>query len=407
MGFPESFWWGTGASSDATDGAAPGSDLHAWARHGARPPLVGDAGLTARAADDIGLLAEHGLRHLRFVLDWTRLEPVPGQHDSQAIEDALRVLEVARAAGVSVWGCLHDGSLPGWFAVDEHGFTDARSRGYLWARHVEFIGETFGPHVHGWVPVYEPNRWAAQGWLDGARPPGLRDDAEGFAEALEGIQLATVGAALRLRQDGHPVASAQWLPPVFAARLQPGAPATPDAEAMASIVDEVHRGSWLRLLEEETLQVPGRGPVDVPGAREAFDLIGFTYRHAIAVRGDGALLPYPQDGAEPGGAPVAFAEGLGLVLHRLADALPDRSLLVAGVGLSTADEDQREQYVRDLLLHTEEAVDGGIDLRGWWWNTPIDPSPERGGPGLFDHDRAVRPALELLAEVVSGRPIPT
>src|SRR3954464_2256012 len=107
MGFPEEFWWGTGASADVIDGAAPGSDLHAWARADA-PPVSTDEGERAvRAAEDIALLADRGLRHLRLVLDWTRLEPSPGHHDTQAIEHVLGVLEVARTAGVSVWGCLH------------------------------------------------------------------------------------------------------------------------------------------------------------------------------------------------------------------------------------------------------------------------------------------------------------
>ena len=62
----------------------------------------------------------------------------------------------AREADIAVWACLHDGALPGWFSVDEHGFGDARSRGYFWSRHVELVGEAFGDLVHGWVPVFEP-----------------------------------------------------------------------------------------------------------------------------------------------------------------------------------------------------------------------------------------------------------
>ena len=85
--------------------------------------------------------------------------------------------------------CLHDGSLPGWFAHDERGFPDQRSRRYFWARHVERVGEAFGGRVHGWVPTFEPTRWASRGWLDGDRPPGQRDDARGFAAAVEEITL--------------------------------------------------------------------------------------------------------------------------------------------------------------------------------------------------------------------------
>jgi beta-glucosidase len=406
MTMPEDFWWGAGASSVAAEGAAEASDVRDWERRGRLPESGSGAELGTAAADDAALLAGIGLRHLRYVLDWSRLEPQPGKHDDGAVEHARRILGTLREAGISTWGCLHDGALPGWFAIDEHGFGDARSRGYFWSRHVEFVGEAFGDLLHGWVPVFEPNRWAARGWLDGSQPPGLSDDGEGFTGALQGLLLAEVDAALRLRQDGQPVATAHWLVPVFPARLTPDAPPTVDAEAMASTVDEVHRRSWLRLLQEETLVLPNRAPVSVPGARGAFDLIGFTYRHALAARGDGALLPYPQ--ALPTGpdGQAAWPEGLALVLHQLADALPDRPLLLAGVGAPLPIDGAQEEHVRGLLEVVEDAVAGGIDLRGWWWTTPIDAPGATGGRGLVRSDRSLRPAAELLARVTAGAPVP-
>lgn len=409
MALPEGFGWGSGMSAVAADGPAPASDRWAFEGLGTESAQIlrGGCGFGTGYAEDLALLAGRGLRQLRLTFDWARLEPVPGRPDAGAIEHQRAVLEAARTTGVEVWGCLHDGALPGWFSVDEHGFGDPRARRYFWARHAESVGEWFGDLVAGWVPVFEPSRWAAQGWLDGAASPGRHDDAEGFAEALEGAQLAAVEAALILRGGGRPVATAQWLVPAFAARLAPDAPPDPQAEAMASVVDEALWRSWQRLLTEETLVVPGRSPVAVPGARGAFDLIGFTYRHAVAVRADGALLPYPQAIAAGPDGQVPWAEGCALVLHRLAEALPDRELLVAGVGLTTGEEGRREAFLRDVLAASEEAVAGGMALRGLWWTTPIDPSPGPVGPGLFDHDRVARPAADLLAAVAAGEPVPS
>ncbi len=408
MTFPEGFWFGAGSSSSAAEGTAPASELGVWETDGRRRPSGEGAGFAAGHADDLAMFAGHGLRHLRVTLEWARIEPVPGQRDAQVIEHYRLVLQAARDAGVAVWGCLHDGTLPGWFSHDERGFPDARSRGYHWARHVEAIGELFGDLVHGWVPIYEPTRYATRGWLDGARPPGRTDDAEAFAAVVEATLLASVEAALRLRQDGQPVATAQWLVPVFPARADPDAPVTPDAEAMTTVVDQTLWRSWQRMIDEESLIVPGRPPVPVPGAREAFDVLGFTYRHALAVRGDGALLPYPQTLATGPDGQVPWAEGLGIVLHRLAEMFPNRPLLVAGVGMTTADEEARERFTRDVLATAEEAVAGGIPLRGLWWEQPVDPRGDgRPGPGLFAHDRAARPAADLLAAVALGGPVPS
>lgn len=403
MSFPAGFWFGAGASGAAMEGTAPASEQGVWEAEGRLPPSGAGAGFAESYVDDLAILAGHGLGHLRLTLEWARLEPTPGSHDPQAVEHLRLVLAAARAAGVAVWGCLFDDTLPGWFSHDERGFADARTRRYFWARHVEFVGETFGDLVHGWVPVFEPSRYATRGWIDGSRPPGRRDDAEGFSGILEGTHLASVDAALRLRQDGQPVASAQWVVPLFPARPDPDSPTTADAQVMTGVVDQALWGCWHRMLVEETLQVPGRGPVPVPGARTAFDVLGITYRHALAVRGDGALLPYPQGGRTGPDGQVAFAEGLGLALHHVAESLPEHPLLIAGFGLAADDPDRQADHLRDGLAIAQEAVDGGIDLRGLWWDTPIDP-PAAGasGAGLFDAERVARPSAGVLADAAAS-----
>lgn len=425
MTFPEEFWWGAGMSATASGGAAPASDLAAWEASGRRRP-AGPAettsGFDATFVDDLAVLAGHRLRHLRLTLEWARLEPADGHRDDAAVEHYRAVLRAAHDAGIVVWGCLHDGALPGWFAHDERGFADARSRRYFWARHVELVGEAFGDLVGGWVPVYEPGRWAQRGWIDGAAPPGRGDEAQGFAGALEGVHLASVDAALRLRQGGRPVTSAQWLVPVFPWRADPGSPVAAEAEVAAGVVDEALWGSWRRMLTEETLAIGRRPPVEVPGAREAFDVIGFTYRHAVAVRGDGVIGPYPQSLTTGADGQVPWSEGLALAVHHVAESLPGRPLLIAGYGLTTGDEGLREQYLREGLAAAAEAVGGGIDLRGFWWDTPIDPAPGEGvvggeggeggasaaaGAGLFDRDRTPRPAAALLSSVTRGGPVPS
>ncbi|MBX3285062.1 MAG: family 1 glycosylhydrolase [Actinobacteria bacterium] len=372
MTFPDGFRFGSGASGSALEGTAPAADLARWEHEGRVAADPDGSGFASSYRDDLAARAELGLADLRLTLEWARLEPVEGRRDVEAVEHLRLVLEAAREAGLRVWGCLHDGTLPGWFAHDEHGYADARSRGYFWARHVERVAETFGDLVHGWVPVYEPSRWALRGWIQGSRPPGRVDDAEGFAAELEGAHLASVEAALRLGEDGHPVASAQWMLPLFPARAEPGSPAAAEAEAMVSVLDATMWGCWRRMLLEGTLQVPGRPPVAVPDARRAFDVIGITYRHAAAVQGDGVLLPYPQTLAPAADGQVPWVDGLERALAHAADVFGDRPLLVAGLGLPRADPDVVAAYARDARSIAADAAGGGVDLRGLWWNAPID-----------------------------------
>lgn len=398
-----SSFWGTGASDQALNGVAPASDLWPWTSSG-RVADPGGIDFAHSARQDLQLLAGHGLRTLRLPLEWARIEPQDAKLDGAAVEDMRNILVLAREANIDVWACLVDSTLPGWFGHDERGFADQRSRRYFWARHVEFVGEAFGDLVAGWVPVHEPNRWAWRGWLSGQRPPGSKQDSKGFAAALEGIQIAAVEAALRLREGGRPVATSQWVIPLFAAGADPHTPADANAEAMVSVANAVHFGSWQQLLNEESITVGHRPPVAVPGAKEAFDIIGFTYRHGAAVRGDGAFVPYPQDRPTGPDGQVMWSNGFSAALHHVADTFADRPVLVTGVGVATNREDQREQYVRDVVEILNDATDGGMDLHGAWWETPIDGAGSRAQRGLFGPDRSARPALGALSGTKTPEP---
>lgn len=367
MAGPDDFLWGS--RCPVASGAGPASDVVARrVAAGGAPAAPLDL---ARDLDALEQRAALGHDAVRLTFDWARIEPETGRRDASAVEHLREVLQAAARLDLRTWGVLHERALPGWFSVDEHGLADERSRRYYWARHVEQVGEELGDLVDGWIPMVEPTRWALQGWLSGAGAPGHVDDAEGFSGALEGALLGSVEAALRLRGSGRPVATGQWVVPAFPARVTPDVPPSPDAEAMTSTVDEALFGCWRRLLAEETLVAPGRAPVAVPGAREAFDHIGFTYRHAVGVRGDGALLPYPQQLPTRPDGQVTWAEGLGLSIHHVAETFGERPLLLAGYGVA-ADDPQFEEFEQEARSIIDGAIDDGIDLRGAWWEAELD-----------------------------------
>lgn len=394
MGFPEGFWWGTASSATQCEGAAPASDWRAWERAGRVPPSGDGNGFATRYAEDFALFASHGLTHQRLGIEWARVEPAPGRYDTAAIEHYREVLRSAQAAGVSIWATLHHFSLPGWFSQDERGFADARSRSYFWPRHVDFIGETFGDLVYGWMPMHEPTAYATLGWLTGAMPPGLRD-REKFSEALEAVLLAEVDAARRLHGTGRPVSTVHHVGPVRALAD------TPEAAERAGQLEAVLWGCWVSGFGDGELQVPGRAPVAVTGYADAFDLVGFTYFNAYGVAADGSIVSYPTDARVGPLGYAPWSEGLGEVLHRLAEEVPDKPLIVAGHGVGTTDDEWREAVLRESLAEVERAVDDGIDVRGFLHWTGIDGYEWGHGfdvPfGLFDRDRTQKPSAELLA----------
>lgn len=206
MSPPTAPWWGTAAASTQCEGAAPRSDWAGWEAEGRVPASSDGNGFRTRYADDLALLAEHGLAHHRLTVEWARLEPRPGEWDGDEVAHLRRVLTAARDTGIEPWVCLLHGTAPGWFTDDQRGWLDDKAV-LVWARHVDRVAEALGDLVAGWVPVHEPEVAARLGYGEGTFPPGRhRDDDHGDARAA---LLAAEAEAARLLESGDaPVAVA-------------------------------------------------------------------------------------------------------------------------------------------------------------------------------------------------------
>ncbi len=403
MGIPEDFWWGTAASSTQAEGSAPASDWRRWEEQG-RVPASGEGnGFATNYANDFSMYAEYGLTHHRLSLEWARLEPTEGKHDPAAIEHYTAMLQSARDHGIDIWACLHHFTLPGWFAGDMGGMPDDRTRRYYWARHVEFVGETFGDLVFGWQPVNEPGAYAFAGWAIGLIPPGLMDLGK-FADALRGAHLANFEAEARLRSGGLPVATIMNVSPVYPG-VRSRDPAEKDqADSVAALFDQVLITCWTRALREGILAIPGRADEEHPEHVEAFTHVGFSYYNAVTVFADLTIGPYPADARVGPMGYAPWSEGLGVTLRRLQDELPKRPLLIAECGTGTpaddpAQDEWRVEQLRGSFLELDRALDDGVDVRGFFHWTGVDNYEWDHGFdvqfGLFDRDRRPKPSAEL------------
>jgi beta-glucosidase len=391
MEWPHGFMWGTGASATQCEGASPASDWWDWERSG-HAPLSGEGnGFAVRYAEDFALLAGLGLNHHRLTIDWARVEPEPGRHDPAAIAHYRGVLTAALDAGVQPWVCLHHFTLPRWFA-DEGGFLASANRTGAWARHVDFIAETFGDLARGWQPVNETNYYAFAAYLGRGWPPGHSDFAE-CAQVSQAMQLATAEAAVRLRQTSSPVAS------IFGLSGIEKLDDAPKTTRLASLLDDLNWRAGLELFSEGVLRIPGLEPAERPDLAGSFDLIGFSFYSTMGIR-DGALVPYPADAPVSPLGYAIWADGLGAVLDRLHEIVPGTPLLVAEYGIGTSDDSQRAAYLRRGLQVTSDAIARGIDVRGLFHWTAVDNYEWLHGYdvqfGIIDRDRNIRPSAQVL-----------
>ncbi|MEI7593594.1 MAG: family 1 glycosylhydrolase [Actinomycetes bacterium] len=398
MTFPDEFWWGTIASATQTEGASSASDWFRWEESGRAPRSKTGNGFTQRFDEDFQLLASFGLTHHQLSLDWSRLEPEPERHDLAAIEHYRAILTAAADHGISVWASLHHFALPGWFSENEGGFVDDRARSYVWPRHVDWVAETFGDLLFGWVPIYQPGVFVERGWHARLGPPNLADP-EQHALALRATHLANFEAWRLLRSGDQPVMTIHDLSPV-----EPGVksrhPDELDAARLATAQADHLTWSWTRALRDGVLEIPGLPPREIDDLAGSFDVIGFSYSGARTIYAEGEVGPYPADIRLDDTGIGPWTEGLGITIRRLADELPGRKYVVAGLGVGTSDDRWRTDVLRDALSEIESALADGYDIAGMFHHTGIDSYQwERGFDtqfGLFDQDRTPRASAELV-----------
>ncbi len=400
MGFPREFWWGTAASSTQAEGAAPASDWYALERAGRVPPTGTGNDFGTRYAEDFEMYAEYRLRNHRLSIEWARIEPEEGRRDDAAIEHYREVLTAAHGAGVDPWVCLHHFTLPGWFTeVGEGGFVDERARSYFWPRHVAFCAETFGDLVYGWKPINEPAAYSSI-YRTGGRAPASLDWGKVF-DTLGGVLLAQRDAWRELRGGGQPVATIHNLSPVFPVGQ------TVQTTNVVRALEELIWNVWTRADRDGVLELPGRMSREIPDLQEACDLVGFSYYSAIGIDNEGRQTPYPANVPVGSMGYAPWSEGLGIVLRKLHDDLPGRPLLICEHGVGTDDDEFRCDILSESLGVVSDAIDDGIDVRGFFHWTGVDNYEWNRGFdvqfGAFTRDREPRGSAELLKSYATAR----
>ena len=306
-----------------------------------------------------------GLTHHRLSIEWARIEPEPGVHDAAAVAHYRDVLTAAprrRRRAVGVPAPLHAaraGSPRRAASSSSDNRTDA------WARHVDFVAETFGDLVAGLAAgerdeLSTPSLALPRRWLP-ARPRRPR----------------RVGA---VADRGHPP---RRRPRPRCGCKQTGAPVVVDLRALGrrrpGRRSAPRRGSSTRLYDDQLgdrasacsatacCACRAATPVERPDLAGAFDLIGFSYyaTHRRPRRAHGRRTRRTRR-VSPLGYGI-WADGLGLVLDRLHDEVPGVAAARRRVRHRHRRRRRARRYLeRGLAGRRTTRSRGGIDVRGFF-----------------------------------------
>jgi beta-glucosidase/6-phospho-beta-glucosidase/beta-galactosidase/imidazolonepropionase-like amidohydrolase len=225
--FPTGFLWGAATSAHQTEGHNTLSDnwLEEHVAQSPYPEVSGEAiDHYRRYRDDIALLASLGLKAYRFSVEWSRVEPKPGEFSAEALAHYRDMADTCLAHGLEPVVALHHFSSPQWL-LGQGGWHGAETPA-LFARYVEAVMRAFGARVHRVITLNECNigvllrslfqqlefvppvgvdvaAWKAPAWRAAAAAAcGIQPDRYcNFQMAGDAQGVATIGAAHRAARD--------------------------------------------------------------------------------------------------------------------------------------------------------------------------------------------------------------
>ncbi len=199
MPFPKDFYWGAATASHQVEGNND-NDWSAWEKMNAErlareseqsfrwnpnwekfkseatnPAnyISGDAcDHYRRYAEDYDIAKGLGLNAYRFSIEWSRIEPAPGEFDEEALRHYAAMLSALRGRGMEPFVTLWHFTLPVWLA--KRGGVLASDFPALFARYTECVVRTLGHDVRYWITLNEPDVYAGHAYWKAAWPPATR-----------------------------------------------------------------------------------------------------------------------------------------------------------------------------------------------------------------------------------------
>ena len=378
--FPAGFRWGVATAAHQYEGGNTNNSWYAWEqaghiKSGERSGLACDWWRNAEL--DFDLAQQLGLSALRLSIEWSRIEPRPGEWDDAAIARYRQMLAGLRERGIEPMVTLHHFSNPLW--LEQRGaflWSEAPER---FARFARFAAEHLADLCDMWCTVNEPNVYAIVGYVIGDFPPGRG----GFAAAtrVQGNLARAHAAAYHAIHAVQPAARVGWAQNINT--FDPARPGFAPDRWVARGLDAAFNGFFPQAVQKGRVAFPfGLGGGDVSMARGTADWVGLNLYYRDLVRFDprlpGQLFGRREvaKGAPLGDQPVTgtwgevYPQGIVRASERLA-AL-GKPIYVTENGVSDDADRLRPWQIARAVKALHEALARGVDLGGYYLWSLVD-----------------------------------
>lgn len=415
LAFPSGFLWGTASSAHQVEG---GNWNNQWQQFEQRPGAIWRGDKSGLACDwwrnaerDFDLMARFGLNAHRLSVEWSRIEPRPGEFDHAAIDRYRAMLSGLRARGILPMVCFHHFTNPLW--LEARGAWEHHECVERFQHFVRFTCAALSDLCQYWLTINEPLVYVHHSYLQGIFPPARRNQWLGL-RVYRNLLLGH-GAAYHAIHTIQPNAQVGNASAVRAFRgLRPESRSDGFAAGLARYLAE---GVWFRAIRSGRIFPPLGAGEHHPHLQDSFDFLGLNYYtrsvmrfrpNPLAFFGEQTLPAHVEFCDSGRDGPYGWYAPDGLVEACQAASRFGKPIMVTENGVPDADDDQRPRWLLDHLRALHAAIQAGADVRGYFHWTFTDNFEWAEGWGLrfglveidpATQERRPRPSAHLYGEI--------
>ena len=364
---------------------------------------------------DFDLASLVGVNALRLSVEWSRIEPRPGEWDETAVQRYRRMLQGLHRRGIRPFITLHHFTHPTWFER-RNAFLNPESA-TLFERFARRCVQALGDLCTDWVTFNEPNVYSAMGYALGLFPPGRTGDILGAIRCLGNMALAHAHA-YRAIHELQPGAQVGWAHNYLA--FQPANPQSPFDRGVVWVEDQLFNQTFLGMIRDGSLPFPLNLIMpELTCVPDTCDFVGLNVYSRFHVAFDplngqqfGGRMFVPPD-APQGDAEsdLPYGEAYPPVVTSAINAAQSlrKPIYILENGVPDARDRIRPWLLVNSLRELHSAIAAGADVRGYFHWTLTDNFEWTEGWklrfGLFELDlatqrRTMRHSARIYSQIV-------
>lgn len=338
-----------------------------------------------RYAEDIRLMKELNQETYCMSIEWSRIEPEPGQFDQAVLDRYRKEIALLVENGIKPLITLYQFSFPLWLA-GRGGWENPQVVDWFMA-YVRVVVNQLGDLVSDWMTMNDPNLSAGAGYLWGWWPPGKKD-----LNAMYRAMRHMILAHIKGYREIHQIRNEKWnesttkVGVAFHTRIFDPVDARGINKRLARLSEYMFTDMLLEGMVTGKLGFPlGFGGYPLGKGRYS-DFIGINYftRNIIAYKADPKTMfceVKVKEGAElnEGGWEI-YPEGLYRCCKKYYDKYRT-PIFITENGVRDSKDQKRPRFIYNHLYQVVQLRKAGIPVERYYHWTLIDLFEAHSGEG--------------------------